>query len=573
MKLKKLMKKKRGRAIVSLALLMLVLLAALGVVAAIYLRSTAIRNEPEEASPSPAPAAAAAPVSRDAAPQPSPAPYTPVTLKLDVMTTVETLDIAVCDENGSAVPGYAFPLEITRTDGGTHSVATDVNGHYFAEYVVGGEYTVTIRPPEGFVAPTSVRFKVPERLDYRPIENLEELVEVSEVSELPTEELQSAPVSEPPLEVEQISTEQEESAALTEVGEKRYLYHYSVGENGCLLLSDGSESDVMPVEQGGTLAFGMRKVTRYFDNDGKQLALSDIPEDAVLWTDYYAEEQSEKVTLIVAPGQPDPAYAITVEEGAPLPVSDRRVGWVEEDGRTYYYSASGRPVTGLKNIDGRLYYFDESGAKAKALGIDVSYFNSSIDWNAVKAAGMDFAIVRVAGRTWGKGILFEDEDSYRQGKDGGFYLQGAKAAGLKVGAYVYSNAINTNEAVEEASLAIEVLRKSGVTLDMPIYLDLEHSGEYPSGRADRLSFAQRAEIVKAFCTTVENSGYRAGVYASEYFFSRSLHLADVADYDLWYAVYTWDFLPPAFRDFDIWQFTETVRINGMPDFTDMNVIF
>lgn len=564
------LKKKRGRAVLILLSLMAVLLLAILVVAGIYFRAPASRPETAEsaalAAAEPFPASEELPADTTVG-----SGAEPIRLQFDIVTSMETLDIVVCDENGSAVPGYAFALELTRADGASHSVATDVNGRYYAEYIVGGSYTVTLTAPEGFIAPESAQCRVPERLDYVAIEHVEQHVPVSDVSELPAEEVHSGSGgSDTPTEVEQIDSTHLEQEAVPAV--KSYLYHYSVNEDGYLLNADGSASDVLPVEEGGTLAYGMRKVTRYYANDGTLLDPAEIPESAVVWTDYYVDEYAEKVTLITAPGVPDGRYAITAEEGTPQS-SARRLGWVEEYGKTYYYSASGRPVTGLKNIDGRLYFFDETGAKASALGIDVSYFNSSIDWNAVKAAGVDFAIVRVAGRTWSKGILFEDEYAYRQGKNGGFYLQDAKAAGLKVGAYVYSNAIDTNEAVEEASLALEVLKKSGVSLDMPIYFDLEHSGEYPTGRADRLSPDKRAEIVKAFCETVENSGYRAGIYASEWFFARSLRLEDVADYDLWYAVYTNDFALPDYRGFDIWQFSETVRINGMPDFTDMNVIF
>ena len=552
--------KKRGRTGLILMLVILVLLLAIAAVLALYLRAPA---DTAPVLPSPASVEEAEPAPDVAVPTVT--PYVPVGLKLDVRTSVETLDVVVCDEEGNAVPGYAFELEISREGGGSHTVATDVNGHYYAEYLVGGDYTLTLLAPKGFLAPESVSCHVTEKLDYVAITDLSALVEISEVSELPEDEVQSASGAAGGEAVEELST-----ALLEQSDGKQYDYSWKTGPNGFLLLANGRESDVTVVERNGLLICGERSVKRYFANDGTPLKPEELPADAILWTDYYTEDGSERVELILSPGRPDPQYAITASE---RDSSARLVGWQEINGKTYYCNASGYPVTGLKNIDGRLYFFDDTGAKASSLGLDVSYFNSAIDWNAVKAAGVDFVIVRVAGRTWSKGLLFEDEDSYRQGKDGGFYLQGAKAAGLQVGAYVYSNAINTNEAVEEASLALEVLKKSGVELDMPIYIDLEHSGEYPRGRADRLSLQARAEIVRAFCETVENSGYRGGVYASEYFFSRSLRVEDVQDYDLWYAVYTREYGMPNFRDFDIWQFSETVRINGMPDFTDMNVIF
>ncbi len=555
-------KRKRGAA-QFLPPVMALLIVALVAVAMLYLRAA----EPT-VSPSPDKASGTGGVSAPAesgAPVPEPTPYEPLALHLDLNTSIEALDAVVCDSEGLAVPGYAFPLEIRYQDGSTHQVQSDINGHYYAEYIPAGEYTVTLLPFEGFIASDSASCRVEQKLDYVAIENVGRFVEVDEVSSLPSDKAQNGTASGTVTEIEGLAE------ALPPDGGEGYHYRYSVGENGYLLRADGTESDVIPVEDRGDLAYGVREVTVYHLLDGTPLEEKDIPADAVLWTDYYMDRKPVAVPLILGGGAVDESYAVTAEKIDPS--SEKLSGWVEKDGRSYYYAADGRPLSGLKNVDGRLYFFDGTGAKASSLGIDVSYFNSAIDWNAVKNCGIDFAIIRVAGRTWEKGILFEDEDSYRQGKNGGYYLQGAKAAGLKVGVYVYSNAINTNEAVEEASLALDVIRKSGVELDMPIYFDLEYSGEYPKGRADKLSFSQRAEIVEAFCTTVENSGYRAGVYASEYFFSRALRLEDVADYDVWYAVYTTGFALPSYRGFDIWQFSESVRINGMPDYTDMNVIF
>ena len=558
--------KKQHRSAHALTPLIALLIVALIAVAMLYMRAVSVEPAPDPAAAE-AVSPAALPAAAPPAATPVPTPAEPIALFLDVNSSLEALDIVVCDADGLTVPGLAFPLEIRFEDGSTHSVTSDVNGHYYAEYLMPGEYTVSLTPPEGFLPPESVTCRVDTKLDYVAIENLESQVEISEVSSLPPEEVQNPSSGGDPAEVEEISSEQAETE------KKYYIYHYSTGPNGFLLYADGTESDVLPVEENGSLAYGTHNVTVCYGVDDKPLRPEDIPEDAVMWTDYYVVEFTEKVELILGGGAVNSDYAVTVEESDEPPAEPLRVGWVELDGKTYYYASNGRPVSGLKNIDGKLYFFDDTGAKASSLGIDVSYFNASIDWNAVKAAGVDFAIIRVAGRTWEKGRLFEDEDSYRQGKNGGFYLQDAKAAGLKVGAYVYSNAVNTNEAVEEASLALEVLRKSGVTLDMPVYLDLEFSGEYPRGRADRMSFAQRAEIVEAFCTTIENSGYRAGVYASEWYFARALHIEDVGERDLWYAVYPERFAMPKFRDFDIWQFSENIRVNGMPDYTDMNVIF
>ena len=286
--------------------------------------------------------------------------------------------------------------------------------------------------------------------------------------------------------------------------------------------------------------------------------------------EYITEESAQRVEVMDTAGVPFSAYKITATPATETVTTP--VGWQTENGKTFYYDLNSNKVTGLKSIDGKLYYFDDSGVKASSLGIDVSYFNGEIDWNKVKAQGIDFAIIRVAGRTWGSGILFEDSNSYKQMENGGEYLQQAKAAGLKVGVYVYSSAINANEAVEEASLALNIL--NGTALDLPVYIDMEYSGDYPNGRADKLSAQQRFEIVEAFCTTVKNGGYTPGVYAGQYYFeSGALNFSQVSKYNVWLASYTKDQKLPGFSGYNMWQFTSAGTVNGISGNVDLNVIF
>ena len=557
-------KKRKRSAAGALLPVVSLLIVALVTVAMLYLRAADAASAPEEGGPL-ITVSANAPAARVAAtPAPAPTPLQPLALYLDLADSGEALDVVVCDDEGLAVPGYAFPLEIRYQDGSSYCVRSDVNGRYYAGYIRPGEYTVSILPAEGFIAGESASCHIEGKQDQVTVEDFGRFAEENKTVPQPGEE-PTAPMEGQPLGIDALPAAQEEDDGT------RYHYTYEIGENGYLLLADGSESDVFPVEDRGELTYGIRMVAAYHLMDGTDLQPEDIPADAVLWTDYYMDERAVAVPLILGGGAVDERYAVRAEEVDPSAVL--RTGWVEENGRSYYYAADGRPLSGLKDVEGRLYFFDGSGAKASALGIDVSYHNSAVDWEAVKAAGVDFAIIRIGYRTWEKGIANEDEDSYRQGKNGGFYLQDAKAAGLKVGAYFYSTAINTEEAVEEAELALDIVRRSGVALDMPIYFDTEFSGAYPRGRADRLNYVQRAAIAKAFCTTVEEGGFRAGVYANEYFFRRALRLEDVADYEIWYASYTYGFALPGYRGFDVWQFSESVRINGMPDTVDMNVIF
>ena len=143
----------------------------------------------------------------------------------------------------------------------------------------------------------------------------------------------------------------------------------------------------------------------------------------------------------------------------------------------------------------------------KINGIDVSYYQSDIDWAKVKASGIEFAIIRAGYRGYGsEGTLVQDPNFYT-------YLRGAKAAGVKVGVYFYTQAINTAEAQAEAQFVLDML--GGASLDMPIYFDIE-GVDYDTGRLDSagLSVEQKTNLCRAFCNKIISAGYQSGVYAN-----------------------------------------------------------
>lgn len=254
--------------------------------------------------------------------------------------------------------------------------------------------------------------------------------------------------------------------------------------------------------------------------------------------------------------------AIPVELAEPEEKND---GWQTVNGKRVFVLEDGSYAVGLQEIDGRLYYFNQHGEKARALGIDVSFYDGAIDWNAVKAQGIEFAIIRVGGRGWTSGAIYDDSRTQE-------YLRGARAAGVKIGVYFYSTAINPREAVEEANMTLRVL--GGIPLEYPIFIDMEFSGEYPKGRSDQLSPSERADIVIAFCETVQNSGYRAGVYASQNYLKAYIDYHSVDQYTVWLASYTANNkLPKFYERYDIWQFTDRGRVKGIRSDVDMNAIY
>ncbi len=272
-----------------------------------------------------------------------------------------------------------------------------------------------------------------------------------------------------------------------------------------------------------------------------------------------AEPQNEGLAVVIPADTPEPGE---IPHYDPSMRGDE--GWVTADGKLFYLQGGGA-VTGLRLIDGKYCYFDRSGVKAEALGVDVSTYNENIDWDRVREQGIGFAIIRTGGRGWTSGSIYDDVRFER-------YLRDAQEAGMQIGVYFYSTAINEQEAAEEANAVLGALQ--GRALDLPIYYDVELSGEFPKGRADGLSTGERTKNALAFCRTVESAGYRAGIYAGQYFYLDSINYQPLSRFEIWMASYTNEGLPPlSARGYRIWQFTDRGNVDGISGGVDMNVMF
>ncbi len=492
--------------------------------------------------------------------EPSSAPSSAPTSKfiLSASSAERDLYVKVKDESGNVVTGKKFTLNFDYPSGERYSFQTETDGTCYLVRLEPGEYTVSMAGSETFSAAEPISCEVKARVEYVQIEDIDEYLVVVDNTAIDQSEIKTGSDSGEVLAPEIIVTAPEASGTnntvvedipvLDESGDVKYSYSFDLGPNGYILLSDTRlESAVIPMDENndGTAEYGLQWVSEGLDENGIDQG-------------YY-----EGVELFGADGKPLSVYSVTA-----TPVTETvttLMGWQEIDGNTYYYDGYGNPVVGLKSIDGKLYYFNQYGVKARSLGIDVSFYNEGINWAAVKAQGIDYAIVRVGGRGWESGLLYDDV-CFQQN------LNGARAAGLKVGVYFYSTAIDAVEAVQEASLVLE--RLNGTALDYPIFIDVEQSGDYPYGRSDQLSKTARNEIVTAFCQTVINSGYRAGVYSGQNFFSNHIDHATLTQYYIWLASYTSNNRLPGFGGhYDMWQFTDSGVVNGIKGKVDMNAIF
>ena len=235
-------------------------------------------------------------------------------------------------------------------------------------------------------------------------------------------------------------------------------------------------------------------------------------------------------------------------------------GWQTIDGNTYFFDKNGNFVTGEQVIQGAKYNFDSNGrlsSSAGAMGIDVSKWNGSIDWNAVKNSGVSYVIIRCGYRGSTTGALIEDP-MFRTN------ISGAKAAGLKVGAYFFTQAVSEAEAVEEASMAISLCSKYG--LNLPLFLDVESS----KGRGDAIDSGTRTAVVRAFCQTVQNSGITSGVYANKVWLTSYMNASALTGYKIWLAQYAAAPTYSATR-FDYWQYSSKGSIPGISGNVDLNL--
>lgn len=495
-------------------------------------------------------------------------------LKLDAEATEDGILVAVTNAQDEPVKGVPF---VVLLDGETEYPDEDRDGSIAIGPLEQGAYTIALKPAEGYALPEPVTVTVSGPVDYTPVENIQDkIVDANKIdpsqedagyghTEQPTvtpapPEPEPAPAPErPPADTVQyvasyvdVKTSAEEVPVTDEQGRQVVRYLPAMGPDGCLLLTGGESSGLVPYtdEEGYLLGAldGENSAVPVFDETGTPLA----------------DESGQTLYQMTAVPQ------FTTE----VHTTYVYYGWQTLEGKTYYFD-NNVPVTGVQVIQSKVYLFDADGVlqgeqtnsgtgggntggtNGKQLGIDVSSYQGNIDWAQVKNAGVEFVMIRVGFRGYGSGVLVEDS-RFRQ------YAAGATAAGLKVGVYFFSQAVTPLEAVEEASMVLELIR--GYNIRYPVAFDTEYVGN--GARADKLSASQRTQIAVAFCETIRNAGYTPMVYASKSWLLNNLHLSQLSNYKIWLAHYTTQTDYP-YR-YDIWQYTGSGKIPGISVAVDIN---
>ena len=337
-------------------------------------------------------------------------------------------------------------------------------------------------------------------------------------------------------------------------------------KNSISLLVSSMQKDlrVFVVDANGSVAAGNEfevTIRQKGGKDGQIRTLKDMDKDGILYTDGLEPGDYE---VILAPME----GFMTPFEPMPVTIADQISYTVLSDISFLIHSEDEEGIDAkVEDTAVREAEIDADGTETNVLlsdgvsilGIDVSKWNKDIDWNKVKAQGVDFAILRCGYRGSKNGYLIEDP-YFEQN------IKGATEAGVRVGVYFFTQAKTAAEGVEEASMVLSLCKD--YKLSFPLYIDTEGAG---GGRADNLPVDQRTEAIKAFCETVENAGYAAGIYASKSWFIHNLDMEKLKGYSIWLAQYsrkaTYDGV------YDMWQYTSAGRLDGISTLVDLDLSY
>ncbi len=206
----------------------------------------------------------------------------------------------------------------------------------------------------------------------------------------------------------------------------------------------------------------------------------------------------------------------------------------------------------------KMFYDDENFTVRQ--GIDISRHDKKVNWQKVKKNGFDFVILRAAWRGYESGILHEDENFKKN-------IKGALNAGFDVGVYVFSQAINEQEALEEADFILDLIKDYKITL--PVVFDPENIG-WEAARTDNVSGEQFTKNALVFCNKIKQAGYEPMIYANLTWQTMRFDLQQLSNFKMWYAEYS--NAPQTPYHFDFWQHYSPKRVPGVQKKCDVDIM-
>ena len=214
----------------------------------------------------------------------------------------------------------------------------------------------------------------------------------------------------------------------------------------------------------------------------------------------------------------------------------------------------------LVPVDNEIQY-QVNGVSTGIKGIDISKYQGEVDWEKVKADGVEFVILRLGYRGYETGKVILDETFEAN-------VKGATEAGIEVGVYFFSQAITQAEAIEEATMVLDYIKDYDITY--PVVYDAEEIYD-ANARTNVLTTEQRTDFTITFCEQIKAAGYTPMIYGNIKWMVAQLDLTQLTQYDKWFAQY---FKEPFFPyDFQMWQYTATGKVDGIEGDVDINISF
>lgn len=192
-------------------------------------------------------------------------------------------------------------------------------------------------------------------------------------------------------------------------------------------------------------------------------------------------------------------------------------------------------------------------------GVDVSRYQEKIDWKKVAGDGVEYAFIRlgIRGATEGKLIL---DEAYEDN------MEGALENGIDTGVYFFTQALNKEEAVEEAEFVLEHLEDYDVSY--PIVLDVEEVTT-KNPRTKNMEKQDWTDVCIAFCERIKEAGYTPMIYGNLKTFLIMLDMEQLEEYEKWFAYYQTPLYFP--YEFSVWQYTSAGKIEGIGTDVDLNI--
>ena len=207
--------------------------------------------------------------------------------------------------------------------------------------------------------------------------------------------------------------------------------------------------------------------------------------------------------------------------------------------------------------------YTENGKKISRIGVNVSKHSSGLNFKSMKSAGIDYVMIRLGARGYGTGQISLDDNFVGN-------IESAIEAGLDIGIYFYSQAINQEEATQEANFVIQNLEPYKESINYPIAFDMENVAN-DRARIDGLSRDDKTTISATFLSGIQAAGYIPMLYGNKEWLIKNVDLTKLQDYDVWLAED--EDVPDYPYLYTMWQYTTTGVVNGVSGDAGLNICF